>query len=164
MNERDYKELLALSWRRKLSPQEQEQLQEHLLQDAEARAVWEEEGALNEALDMLPAAPLSSNFTAQVLRALEVDEKKTSARRRGSAWLTSLLPRLGWAAAVGILAWGGVAYHKQNQRREWAESVTAVSAVAALAGPELLQDFEAIDRLRQISQVATDEELLDALQ
>ena len=62
-----YEALREASWRRKLTPEEEQQLRLWLAAHPEAEAEWEAETALNEKLAALPEVPVSSNFTARVL-------------------------------------------------------------------------------------------------
>src|SRR5438094_9575636 len=71
MNDAAFNQLLDTALRRKLTAEEEAQVQACLARDPQAKAVWEEEMALSQMLNRLPDAPLSSNFTAQVLEAVE---------------------------------------------------------------------------------------------
>lgn len=165
MNERDYNELRESSWRRTLTPAEQAELQHYLVAHPEARAAWEAETELNRMLGHLPNAPLASNFTAQVLQAVEHEAAATS---RSSvidmlaAWFRRLGPRLAWSVgllAVALLVWQ---QHGATQRERVVAGAASVLQAAALPGPEVLQDFDAINQLGQLPP-ATDLELLSAL-
>jgi hypothetical protein len=165
MNEREYNELRESSWRRNLTPAEQAELQRFLAEHPEARAPWEAETALTRILGRLPEAPLASNFAAQILQAVE---REDAAARRPlgidtlSTWLRRLGPRLAWTAglvAVGLLTWQ---QHGATQRERVVAGAASVLQAAALPGPEVLQDFDAIQQLSQLPP-ATDQELLSAL-
>jgi len=65
----DSQELTERAWRRALSPDEKARLRQHLAAHPQARRQWECEVALTNALNRLPPAPVSSNFTALVLQA-----------------------------------------------------------------------------------------------
>src|SRR5258707_9900894 len=92
-----------LSWRRKLTPAEQTELRNWLAAHVEAQADWEAEAGLSDALDQLPDAPVPSNFTANVLQAIQ-RETAAEARARQTAfpWWRRLpwLPRTAFAAVV----------------------------------------------------------------
>ena len=73
MNELEYNRLREISWRRKLSAEEEITLQSYLLAHPDLQADWDDDLALSHALDRLPNAPLPSNFTAQVMLALDLE-------------------------------------------------------------------------------------------
>ncbi len=123
----------------------------------------EGEAGLEQLLEQLPAAPpVSTNFTAQVLAAVERARPppKVRARRRdwrfwvlGSGWL----PRAAAAAlalALGLVSWHAVKVHA---RRAMAQSVVQLSPLVA-SHPDLLRNFDAIHRLSD--QPKADTELL----
>src|SRR6266478_5096189 len=96
-------QLRERSWRRELNTDEEAALRGWLAKHPEAQADWESEVALNEALRRLPDAPLSSNFTSQVLQAVQREEAAESRRtRRGRfVWCRRLVWRLGLACVIG---------------------------------------------------------------
>jgi hypothetical protein len=162
MNDPRYQDLRETSWRRKLTAGEEAELRIWLVAHPEAKADWEAEAGLNEALGRLPATPVSSNFTARVLLAVE-REMAAGSRRRASSWnwlWRPFLPRAAMATmafCLGLLLTGA----KQKELARKAQSVAAVSEVASLPSPEILRDFEAIRRLN--STPPPDEELLALL-
>jgi len=163
MNDPVYQRLLEQSWKRKLSADEQAQLDRWLALNPDAQAAWDTEAALNDALAKLPEAEVSSNFTARVLQAVQ---RETAVRERPSSlWkIRRWLPRVAFAALIasaGLTAWR----HEQiaARRAEYAQSVEAFSDVASLPSPEVLQNFEAIRHLNQVAAPA-DEQLLTLLQ
>jgi len=167
MSERDDNELRELGWRRKLTPAEQAHLQRHRAQCPEARAEWEAEAALTELLNRLPDAPLASNFTAQVLHAVE--RASLEPVGRGGLWeavrarLHPLLPRLAWS--VGLIAAIFLVWQRYEvaQRERMMAGVALVLQAATLPEPqEVMQDFEVIQQLDQLPP-AQDLELLTAL-
>ncbi|HEY5910491.1 MAG TPA: hypothetical protein VJA21_07780 [Verrucomicrobiae bacterium] len=158
--------LREASWRRKLTPAEEAQLQSLLAAHADARADWAAEAALNGALNRLPAAPVPSNFTARVLDAVE-RETRTPAKTRhfGWSWLNRplrWLPRT--AFVVLVVGVGSIAYHHDviEKRKARAQSLLTVSELPAMASPEILEDFDAIQAMGQAP--AADQELLSLLQ
>lgn len=167
MSERDDNTLRELGWRRNLTPAEQELLQRHRGRHPEAQADWEAETALTTLLDRLPDAPLPSNFTAQVLHAVE----RTSREPVGPAgiWdavrarLRPLLPRLAWSVgliAALLLVWQR---YEVTQHERLVAGVALVLQAAALPEPQdVMQDFEVIQQLDQFPP-ARDLELLAAL-
>ena len=150
-----YNELRELSWRRKLNEAEEAELRALLAGDAEGRMDWQTEAGLNELLTQVSNVPVPSNFTSRVLQAVEQETKKAPTQ----GWrfwhrLPRWLPRV---AVVGIvLAFGTFAYQR-HQTLETARSVAHIS----LPEPELLRDFDAIQRLGQTQ--APDEDLLALL-
>lgn len=158
MNDPLYNRLQETSWRRKLSPREEADLQSWLGSHPEHQADWTAESNLNEALRRLPNAPVPTNFTARVLDAVERESKPTHRHAHRWSW-RRLLPKAAYAAIV--FAIGALSYHHHQQvarRAEQARYIAAVSRVAILRDPEVLQDFDAIQKLGQTQ--APDEELL----
>lgn len=153
MNESEFQQLLEASWRRKLSAAEELRLQSHLAEHPEAPTDWESEVGLNHLLDQLPKAPLSSNFTARVMQAVD---RETAAARRFAPfdWLKQLAQRpalrLAWAAvfvALGVLA--VVQYETLRQEKsKIADGLVRLAHVAATADPKVFEDFETIRRVR----------------
>ena len=144
-----FTKLLEASWQRELSPAEQAELRAWLAAHPEARADWEADAALSRALDHLPDVPMPSNFTARVLQAVEMEN--AAARRQSkikSPWVwRSLLPKTTLAAVFVVM--GLMAFREARYQREqrFARSLKTVSAVAALPGPDILKDFDAIQQL-----------------
>ena len=113
---------------------------------------------LRELLSRLPDAPVSSNFTARVMQAVEREELQ-AARTRGWRWnWHALLPRAA-VAAVMVAAAGFTFYQHEvfNQRAALAQSV-ALMAQAPLPSVDALQNFDVIRRMSQ--PVHADEGLL----
>src|SRR5258705_11906991 len=107
MTDSEYRSLREAAWRRALTPDEKAQLQSYLLLHTEAQQHWEQESALNQVLLNLPDVPVSSNFTARVLQAVELDELQ-SQREPSQAWLARLRSWLPPFAVAGAIAgWGG---------------------------------------------------------
>ncbi len=164
MNEQDYNQLRELSWRRPLSAAEAEMLQKYLSASPAAREEWEDEAALNQLLERVPAAPsVASNFTARVLQtvALETAAQDRAPVRGVSIWqrVRSWLPKA--AVASLVLATGVVGYHERqvNERVALAKNVVEFTAAVSASDPEAMQDFEPIRRLSD-NQPKADTELL----
>ncbi|HEX4265877.1 MAG TPA: hypothetical protein VH597_16205 [Verrucomicrobiae bacterium] len=138
------------NWRRKLTPSEEAELRAWLAAHPGEKVDWEIEGRLTEILGRLPDVPVSSNFTARVLQAVERDamaESRPKASRR--AWfLRLLLPRA--AVATVLFGVGLFTYHEHvaTERAEMVQGVKVVAGVSSLPSPEILQDF---DTIRQMS-------------
>lgn len=166
MTEREVQELRELHWRGALPAEAQARLRRYLAQHPEHAADWETEATLNRALARLPDVPLASNFTAQVLAAVD-REAVRAAGDRGlwgglRQWLGRLAPRLAWAAAVAGVAWGLWAHHHLTERTRLVEGLGPVLQAAVLPDPQVLADFDAIQQLSQLPP-PTDAELLSAL-
>lgn len=164
MNDPVYQRLLETSWRRELTPAEQAELEARLADRPEARAAWETDAALSRLLRRLPDASPSSNFTAQVLRAVEVEAaSRRSHARWWESWFRPVWPRLAWGVAVLALAAVAVHHHRQTSRARLARELARMSVVVSLPSVEVFQDFEPIRRLSHVP-AASDEDLLAALQ
>ncbi len=114
---------------------------------------------VRELLSRMTDAPVSSNFTARVMQAVEREELQ-AARTRGWGWnWHSLLPRAAATATVMIAA-GLALYQHQvyNQRAELARNVVLVANAQPLPSVDALQNFDAIQRMSQPAHA--DEELL----
>jgi len=150
MNESDYNQLREKSWRHKLSPAEEAALRAWLAEHPGSEADGETESLLTEALAQLPDAPVSSNFTARVLQAVEREATTANLPKisRVTWFLRSLMPKA--AVAAVIFAVGVLSYHEHTlaKRAELAQGVKVVAGVSSLPSPEILQDF---DTIRQIS-------------
>ena len=166
MNEERHKQLIEASWRRALSPSEEAELQLHLAAHPDKQLEWEDELALSFALNNLPNAPLASNFTSQVLQAVDAEERRreradSSATR--PAWFRRWFPRF---ASVGILiasVFAGFNFYEAHRRSTATEMVSVLSDItAAFPSPQVLEDFDAIHELRT-APAFSDEELVAAL-
>lgn len=151
-------------WRRKPSVAEEAELRSKLADDPESRRDFEVEIALTRELNRLADAPVPSNFTARVMQAVEAGNARAprGSRLNWSWFFRSLLPKGAFAAlAVGA---GTFSYHETvlAKREQLAQSVAAVSQVASLPSPEILKDFDAIQRLTPTPP--PDQELLALLQ
>ena len=160
MNESDISRLREILWRRPLNPTERTALQRWLREHPGGRADWEAELALAGCLDQLSPAPVSSNFTARVLEAVD---RESTGPAPGSpvrpVWLN--LPFLARAGAALLLmtALGLFLGHRQRMegRAELARCVAVAVEAARVPGVEALTDFETIQRLGHATPV--DEEL-----
>jgi hypothetical protein len=166
MNDPVYNRMRELSWRQKLTDAEEVEVRAWLEAHPDSQVDWEAEAGLNQALARLPDAPVASNFTARVLQT--VARETTAEARRGRVKQRGWQSRLAWlpkaAVALIILGAGLFSYHSvvAARRSGLAHSVTAVSNVASLPSPEILQDFEAIRALNRAPPA--DEQLLALLQ
>jgi hypothetical protein len=164
MNEQDYNELREAGWQRPLTPVEAAELQKYLSAHPAAREEWENEMALGKLLEQLPEAPpVSSNFTARVLREAALEkaarERILSGRwhRLRNFWV--VMPK--WAVAVLVIALGAAGYHQHqvNARAALAKNVVEFTAAVSASDPEAMADFEPIRQLSD-AQPKADIELL----
>ena len=155
--------LRELLWQPKLTEAEAAELQNLLATHPEAQADLETESALNDALAQLPEAPpVSSNFTARVLQAVE--RETTIRSRTDSRWsLHSWLPRFAVAALSLTLAVAAWHHHEMNERAAMARDVAQLGAALVSSTPELTENFDTIRRLNASSPKA-DTELLTLMQ
>jgi hypothetical protein len=115
---------------------------------------------LRELLSRLPSAPVSSNFTARVMQAVELEEAQRLRRLNFLAWnWHALLPRAA-VAAVMMVAAGFTFYQHEidNRRFELAQNVALVTQAQPVPSVDALQNFDAIQRMSQPAHA--DEELL----
>jgi negative regulator of sigma E activity len=115
---------------------------------------------LRELLSRLTDAPVSSNFTARVMQAVELEEARRLRRWNFLAWnWHALLPRAA-VAAVMVTAAGFTFYQHEidNRRFELAQNVALVTQAQPLPSVDALQNFDAIQRMSQPAHA--DEELL----
>ena len=165
MNESIYHQLRETSWRRKLTPEEETRLQGWLAANPERQAEWEQEQMLSEQLRHLANAPLSSNFTSQVMQALDSElarqEREGKGRQSWLQWLQRLAPRLAPVSLALVVAITAFVYRNFEQEKRQTQTIeTLASAVTDVPPLEILEDFDAIDKLAP----PTDEDLLAALQ
>lgn len=149
-NDPTYDRLRESRWRRKLTEAERAQLGAWLAAHPDTEADWEAEAGLSEALGRLPDVPLASNFTARVMQAVE--REAVAARRQRGGWrlwygCLRWLPRTAFAALAVSAALVTYRATENHRRAQMAESIAAISRVASLPSPEILQDFDAIRAL-----------------
>jgi anti-sigma factor RsiW len=157
-----YDQLREISWRRKLTPDEEALLAEWLAAHPEDRSDWESDLNLNRALAGIAPAPVPSNFTARVLAAAKRDAAFSErSRSSGTGWLR-WLPKA--AVAAVVLAAGLLSYHhvQETRRDDVARSLSAISQIPSMPSPAVLKDFDAIAALG--SNPSADEELLQVMQ
>lgn len=188
MKSRDDNELLQKALRHRLTPDEEAQLEAYFLENPEAQALWEEDVRVSQLLHHLPDAPVASNFTAQVL-ALAAREQQSQRGTRwwrfgwSMLWPAHRMRALGFATLLLFLASLGYHQYRMSTRAEVARSVAEVftmlsalserpvserpassePATMALPTLEMLENFEAIQRLDQVP-IQVDVELLVALE
>lgn len=164
MNEQDYQQLREQSWRRRLTQSEESALQEYLSANPRAQEDWLSEAELNQLLEHLPDAPVSSNFTSRVVQAAQLE---ATTRQRASAWnwpawlsIGNWLPRTAVATlAVGLVLSLGYNQHQKNARAQFARNVVQLTDAVSASDPELMQDFEPIRQMGE-AQPKADLELI----
>ena len=166
MNDIRQKQLMEASWRRTLTPEEESELQLHLASHPDKQEEWEEDLALTGALHNLRDAPLSSNFTSQVLDA--IDRETRPARNAPDVkspleWLRRLMPRFAFVAVTLLLMFTGLNAYRMHERHSNREAVkTLVSVAAPLSTPGVFEDFEVIQQMRTAPEF-NDQELVAVL-
>ena len=165
MDNQHYEEIKEAGWRRALKSDEEAALQKFLAAHPEARTAWGEEAALNRLLERLPAAPVSSNFTARVMLAVQA----TPARSAWRDWfaLEQWLPEglAGRVAMCSMMVCLGLISFRESQvihRVRMARQLADVSRLAALPPMEWLKDFDTINKISKVK--VADDELLAALE
>jgi len=166
MNDAEYRELVETSWRRPLNEEEQARLRGWLAVNPQAQPDWEDEVILNQALARLPDPPVSSNFAALVMQAIDRDETAALRPRTFMDRLREMFrrraPRVAWALALAMVVWIGVRQHQRASRHELATGLATLVNVAAVQDPKALQDMEAIQQL-SYRAAPEDEEIFKVL-
>ena len=158
-----YEKLREISWRRKLNSAEEHDLREWLAAHPEVQESLDLETGLTEALRKMAEVPVASNFTAQVLQAVE-REANAEARQQQSRWnvwrkLPRWLPKV--ASATIVIVAGLLVYQHTSLEAKQRAAAQSVAGVL-LPSPEILTNFDAI---RIVSATpAPDEQLLALFQ
>jgi anti-sigma factor RsiW len=171
MNEAEFNRLADIAMRRPLTDEEEGRLKACLGPEPAANYGWEEELGLTRLLHQLPDAPLASNFTAQVVRAVEGETRQSRRPPAVFLWLGLRRPAQRLAAVTVFLAIAFLSYFQyQTFARQKmavaltnvARNVSAPAEITELPAIELWRDFNAIDLLDKTEPQA-DEELLVGL-
>lgn len=163
MNESHIKELIEISWRRRLTEQERREIGEWLDRHPARRAEYEQALAAGQALAQLPDAAVPSNFMSRVWDGVAAAEReRTPAPAPRWGWRL-WLPRLATGMAALLLVAGGWWHYAATQRAELAQGVMAAADTAETLDPAMLRDFDALQVMTEAS-ASVDEELLTALQ
>jgi hypothetical protein len=165
MQETEYQNLIETSWRRPLTETEKARLGQLLKANSAWQESWQEDAALNGLLRKLPAAAVSSNFTARVVQAARRVPAKPAWRRRLESfpWLSGgWVPRAALGAAM--ICCGMLSFHQYESLRrvQEARSLASISHLAGLPSIDWLENFDTINRMNKV-QVA-DDDLLTVLQ
>jgi hypothetical protein len=155
-----------LRWGKQMSPEEEALLRDSLAEAPEEQSFLEEELALNQLLRQLPDAPLDSNFTARVMQQVRRADPFRSPGK--GSWLRRLfpgswLPKFSAAAVLLCIGFFAHQFHQSGTQQEMARSVAALTEMAAFSGFDVLENFEAIERLAQVPH-DVDVDLIAALQ
>jgi hypothetical protein len=117
-----------------------------------------EQRRLRELLSRLPDAPVSSNFTARVLQAIEAEEIRRSRwHLMGWNWRIFFPRATVTAAAAGIVAVALYQHDISAQRQRLGHDVYVVAS-QPMPSLEALKNFDAIQRMGQSAR--PDDELL----
>jgi hypothetical protein len=150
----------------RLTAEQQQQLDAYLAVHPQERSAWDEELALNHLLDQMPDVSLSTNFTAQVLemaRRERVQREGIGARGWGERLLQRWMPKLATAALALCVGLFFYQQHRLTERKEMARQLSEVAKLATGTPLEVLENFEAIERLNHVPH-DQDRELIAALQ
>jgi hypothetical protein len=162
MNESEYHELQEKTWRQPLDATDEARLQAYLVAHPDAHAEWEAESGLNNLLGHLPPAPLASNFTAQVLQAIqheaEVCPRRLELPRWLARWVYQPVPRLAWACVFGALVFLGHRQYQIYTQNQMVKGLVAIMHASDLKDPAVFKDLDAIRLVSQIPPTG-DEEL-----
>ena len=160
----DERKLVEALERGKLTAAQEAEAEAFLAEHPERRAEWDEELNLNHLLRQISDVPISSNFTARVLEAVRRDAQP---RSEGAGWrrLVTLgwMPKLTVAACVACAGLFLYHQHQLAERQELAQNLAEMSRLTSGPAIELLQNFDAIQRLNQVP-ADVDRELIAALQ
>ena len=160
-------QLLDTALKRPLTAAEEAQWAACLAANPAGRAEMEDAMSASQLVHQVVPAPMASNFTTQVLLALDRDAASSSTPPR-DAWLARLLS-LRWARpaafaalvlGAGLLTWQQYRHHT---RVELANSLR-LPTLMQLPSVDMLKDFDAIISLRQTPRSGADVELLNALE
>ena len=134
--------------RRELNPDEERVVAQWLARNPGEVEGWRAELMLARSVRRLPDVPVSSNFTAQVLRQIGREEPGPVSRRSRRSgfreWLgTWRWPAVGVAAAVAVVA---VTFWQIETTRSQAELNRQIAALRTMSDlpTAVLEDFEAI--------------------
>jgi len=165
MQDEHYQKIKEAGWRRTLSGDEEAALQKFLVAHPETRDAWGEEAALTRLLERWPAPPVSSNFTARLLQAVQSAPARSTWRDwfAPAQWLPeSLAGRVAMCSMMVCLGLFSFREYQVVHRERMARELASVSHVAALPPIDWLKNFDTINGISQ-AKVA-DDDLLAALE
>lgn len=163
-------DLIQKALRGSLNEAEKQAFHAKLARDPALRDIFETEKALEAALQLLPNAPVATNFTTRVLEEARAADRETLSTPP-FGWFQFRFARVAAGLAIVTLsAFLGLRQYRDAQRTAIAESVIAFSGVADVIASQksppaaVFQDFDAIQRLSLPREPEMDMELLFALQ
>lgn len=164
MNRAEFDDLSLARWRRPLTPAELQRLEARFALHPEDREEWESDTQLQGLMRQLPERMPSSNFTAQVLAAVQPARSRPT-RSPVAGWRSLLLNwRMATTLAAAVVLVAGLNRFQSARRGQLAQNAATLSTLT-LPSVEMLQDFDAIYSMSQSAPPATaDVELLLALQ
>lgn len=116
------------------------------------------QGQLRELLSRLPDAPVASNFTARVMQAIELEEKRR-ARWRIFGWhWRAVVPRTAVTAVVLGLGLFTLRQHELLVQQQQLARNAVLVASQQMPSVDALKNFDAIQRMSQTAH--PDDELL----
>jgi hypothetical protein len=158
MDDSDYQKLIETGWRKPLTPLEEERLRGIVAAQPALRAQWEEDAALNRLLGRMPAARVSSNFTARVMLGVRAASAAPAWNRRAApfwGFSRNWMPRLALGLAMVCCGVFSFREYQAVHRAQVARELTALPPM------EWLKDFDTINRLNKVA--VADDDLLAAL-
>ena len=162
MNDPLINKLRETSWRRPLTASEEAELRAWLNAHPDTQLDLESESALRDLLGRLPDMPVSSNFTSQVLAAVERDAAAELHKKTTQTWSWRALFPKAATAAVALVLCGLYYEHRRSANRvELLHKAVTVTEFVALSDPVVLRDFDTIRRIPEASMA--DRELLAIL-
>lgn len=163
MSAEDQNRLSGALLRGRLTAQQEKEIEDYLAAHPAEREFWEEELCLNQLLRQMPDAPVSSNFTALVLAQLRHESARATVQTWSETWFRRWLPRL--TSGLAVVGLGLFTYHEHqlSARQHLAEQLAQIVKLAPEPSLELLENFDAINRLNQVPR-NSDRELIAALQ
>ena len=169
MRQSDWDEFLKKEMNASLRSEDRARLDTLLSGNPESQSAWTEEVRLNELLRQLPDAPLSTNFTSQVLNAVEAERRTTAPREesllpfrwRGWSWAT----RSAFALSVLLTASLAFRFYESAQLEQVASSVAAFSDGVPQPMIDILAHFDEIKWLpsSSVTETGVDADLLAAI-
>jgi hypothetical protein len=117
---------------------------------------------LREMLSRLPDAPVASNFTARVMRQIDLEESRRARKLSFIFNWRVFLPRAAVAGVAVLFAGLILQRHEMNTQRATLAKNVALVAETPMPDVDALKNFDAIQRMSQPAHA--DNELLALLQ
>jgi len=166
MNREDTGEFWKTGLHRKITVGEELEWELRLTDRPEAMVKFEDEVNLNRALRQLPDAPVSSNFTALVMQAIEREHRHRSHSMSFEEWRHRVslhwVRKLAFASMLVLLGFLSYQQYQISARRELADSIVQISEMLPSEG--MIADLRAIEGFGRVSLTRSGPtDLLDAL-